>query len=476
MTSQPRRAAHSLISFTLAAALWGAAGCGAIGNFFAPSDERNVSGIADYGERPDVQDGNDLDPELESFWARVKDLGNLLPPNEAGRLQVNLRDLRVRLDRPAAELVLVIGHRLLDEADLGPYMRSGSLELALVLEQFAGEDLMRQLRQFVATKAADFPAFLSGSETVKPPDLLEEALKRADEILESFAATPEILPAAGNYSGPQLVRLSTPTPNARIYYTLDNSEPTEQSPQYSEPFLAGENLEFVAIKAVAFAPGMSPSSINLVTYTIATPQLSRPALSTPGGIYGQNLDLTVTVQDSAAVVRYTVDGATPTEQSPVFPSSLSLATEGTTTLKLRAFAPGKRASDVLVSSYTLDFHAPTFSPNSDLRAEDLTSTSFTIRWRLASDNLTASNDLIYQIAVAEDGAQIDSATKIRALTTACTGPTVPCVSGLIPALPSNGLAVIGVHPGTTYHYALIVRDRAGNIVHTGVMAVTTPSG
>lgn len=52
------------------------------------------------------------------------------------------------------------------------------------------------------------------------------------------------------------VTLSCKTPGATIHYTLDGSEPTEESPEYKEPFTLTESG---SIHARAFKKGMQPS-------------------------------------------------------------------------------------------------------------------------------------------------------------------------------------------------------------------------
>ena len=61
----------------------------------------------------------------------------------------------------------------------------------------------------------------------------------------------------------QLVQIDTATPGATIRYTLDDSEPTEASLQYSSPFeIAGD----VRLRARAFQPGWNPSAETVVTF------------------------------------------------------------------------------------------------------------------------------------------------------------------------------------------------------------------
>ncbi len=54
--------------------------------------------------------------------------------------------------------------------------------------------------------------------------------------IEFIVAEPNIEPEPGNYSEPIIVALQCPTPEAEIYYTLDDTEPTTESLVYTHPF------------------------------------------------------------------------------------------------------------------------------------------------------------------------------------------------------------------------------------------------
>ncbi len=71
-------------------------------------------------------------------------------------------------------------------------------------------------------------------------------------------------------------------------------------------------------------------------------RLSEPVLTPAGGMYDRSVTVTVSGGEGA-VLRYTLDGETPTEKSPVFPAS-GLEIKKTAPLRVRAF------SDTLVSS------------------------------------------------------------------------------------------------------------------------------
>ena len=77
------------------------------------------------------------------------------------------------------------------------------------------------------------------------------------------AGTPTFNPPAGVYNGPINVTLSSTTPGASIYYTLDGSNPTNQSTLYTAPIPVNANR---TIKAIAYATGFDPSYVATASY------------------------------------------------------------------------------------------------------------------------------------------------------------------------------------------------------------------
>jgi beta-glucanase (GH16 family) len=80
-----------------------------------------------------------------------------------------------------------------------------------------------------------------------------------------FTTTPAL-------NGAVVVTLSSATPGATIYYTVDGSAPTTSSPIYEAPFLVASNL---TVNAIATAAGDSNSSVASKTFApnIATDTL-----------------------------------------------------------------------------------------------------------------------------------------------------------------------------------------------------------
>lgn len=87
------------------------------------------------------------------------------------------------------------------------------------------------------------------------------------------AQPPMFLPGPREVAPGSVVILSSPDPNAIIYYTIDGWTPTESSAQYREPITITGNLE---IQAFAEVPGKAPSPIVAAGYTVHGAALPLP--------------------------------------------------------------------------------------------------------------------------------------------------------------------------------------------------------
>ena len=87
----------------------------------------------------------------------------------------------------------------------------------------------------------------------------------ASDITSYSVAAPTFSPEGGTYSEAQTVTISCATEGASIYYTLDGSDPDENSTQYSEPLNIGTTT---TVKAIAIKEGFISSDIITATYII----------------------------------------------------------------------------------------------------------------------------------------------------------------------------------------------------------------
>jgi hypothetical protein len=79
----------------------------------------------------------------------------------------------------------------------------------------------------------------------------------------SFVATPTVAPAAGLFTNSVTVTLADATPGATVYFTLDNSTPTTNSPIYTAPFVVSNTT---AVKVFAVKPGSISSPMIAATF------------------------------------------------------------------------------------------------------------------------------------------------------------------------------------------------------------------
>src|ERR1019366_4269239 len=128
-------------------------------------------------------------------------------------------------------------------------------------------------------------------------------------VTSSQAATPTFSPVAGTYVGSQSVAVSSSTPSATIYVTLDGSTPITGSPSYSSGprFLVRSNE---TIKAIATAPGYSQSAVASAVYIIQT-QAAAPTFSPGAGSYSGAQSVVASSTTPGAMIYYTTDGTTP---------------------------------------------------------------------------------------------------------------------------------------------------------------------
>jgi len=82
-----------------------------------------------------------------------------------------------------------------------------------------------------------------------------------------IAAQPTFSSPTGLYTAPISLTISSETPNASIYYTLDGSTPTTSSTPYTAPFTINQTT---TVKAIATASGYNNSSVASATYTFPT--------------------------------------------------------------------------------------------------------------------------------------------------------------------------------------------------------------
>ena len=104
------------------------------------------------------------------------------------------------------------------------------------------------------------------------------------------------------------------------------------------------------LKLKTYSAGLTPSNTVTAVYTIAE-RVARPVLTPTGGSFSGAITVTASTTTAGAILRYTLSGEDPTEQSPAVSGGISITASAL--LKVRAFRSGWRPSDVMAASYEI---------------------------------------------------------------------------------------------------------------------------
>ncbi len=166
--------------------------------------------------------------------------------------------------------------------------------------------------------------------------------------------SPVFTPAAGTYQSAQSVTIGMANPvTAIVHYTLDGTEPDQNSPIYSEAIELGAN-SVTTIKAKAFLADWTPSVTYEASYNITgTVSLAALSLSPAPGSYPtqQSVFYSGAPDPADAVIHFTTNGIDPTEEDPIFDSALNPPLDSSLNLKLRAFKEDWLPSAVITGNY-----------------------------------------------------------------------------------------------------------------------------
>ena len=134
--------------------------------------------------------------------------------------------------------------------------------------------------------------------------------------ISNAVATPTFTPAAGTYMSEQNVTLACATPDATIHYTLDGTDPDENSPVYTTPIAVNSDM---TIKAIAMKANWLNSAIAVASYVIHLPMtiaearlLENDQYATVQGVVTFMDGRNIYIQDAtAAIVLYLNNNTVP---------------------------------------------------------------------------------------------------------------------------------------------------------------------
>lgn len=177
-------------------------------------------------------------------------------------------------------------------------------------------------------------ALMSGDETPPPPPVPVE--------------TPVATPNGGKHMNNVTVMLECATEGASMHYTLDGTDPTSASTQYSSPLDLTKSctLKVIACKNDStFTDSKIFSANYIVTSPVATP------IATPnGGEFRNKVSVQLECATEGAVIYYTTDGTDPTLESEKYTNPINI----TKSCTLKALASKDFTnSEILSANYTI---------------------------------------------------------------------------------------------------------------------------
>ncbi len=150
---------------------------------------------------------------------------------------------------------------------------------------------------------------------------------------------PTIEPESGVYGGVVSVSMTGVHPFVNIHYTLDGSEPTTSSPEYTEQI----NLSSSAVvRAKAFSGSLIPSEIVSRLYTVLD-EPTAPTITPDSGDFSSNVSVSMSTPTAGAQIYYTTNGGEPTVTSNLYTGPFILGI-GFHTVKAASFLVGAEAS------------------------------------------------------------------------------------------------------------------------------------
>jgi alpha-tubulin suppressor-like RCC1 family protein len=280
------------------------------------------------------------------------------------------------------------------------------------------------------------------------------------------SATPTFSLASGTYLVDQSVVVATADPSATLHYTTDGSEPTTSSATLA----SGASVAITAtttLRVRGWRPNAPPSVIATAAYVL---KAVAPVVTPASGAYTAPLAVTASTSTAGASLRYTLDGAEPTDASPLYSGSVALSQ--TATVRLRAFKTGWSPSDSGQASYWISagvVPTPTMLPaGGTITTAPFVQLACTLEGAIirftqdGSDPTEASPAYIYPFAIG-----VTTTVKARAYR---AGYTPSAVASVTYTLPVSGVAAPSIAPGggryTTAVTVQIAGDAGATLTYT----------
>jgi len=169
-------------------------------------------------------------------------------------------------------------------------------------------------------------------------------------------AKPVINPAGGSYNETLTIFMHCPTYGAKIHYTLDGSEPTQESTEYTGMIQVNTNT---TLKAKAFKSGYGSSAVASEIYQFTSAAVEPVIITPPGGAFADAQQVSMSCATADAQIRFTLDGSDPDLSSTLYQEPIMVSS--TLSLKARAYAAGMLPGIITRADFSFALPLPIFS-------------------------------------------------------------------------------------------------------------------
>ena len=150
------------------------------------------------------------------------------------------------------------------------------------------------------------------------------------------ALPARFMPLPVTYQGEVYVTIFSETPNSVIRYTTDGTSPTISSPEF-EPGSFVQFLNPTQVRAIVFRNGLNSSPVAVADYQLRPYPVQ---FTPPNGTLNNYTAIQLSCATAGTTIRYTLDGSTPNETSPLYSGTNPFVLTKTTTVKAIAFKTG----------------------------------------------------------------------------------------------------------------------------------------
>ncbi|UCF32023.1 MAG: chitobiase/beta-hexosaminidase C-terminal domain-containing protein [bacterium] len=170
-------------------------------------------------------------------------------------------------------------------------------------------------------------------------------------LVDTTPPVVSAVPSPEEFKAGDLVRMQS-NEECIVYYTVDGSEPTERSSQYTEPLLLEMNtvLKFFAVDTQG-----NRSSTEVENYVVDSLAPTVKIYPDPG-LYASPLTVRLEVSEEAASVYYTLDGSLPDEKATPYRAPIILT--GDTLVRYFAVDRAGNRQEVQEARFVLDGAPP----------------------------------------------------------------------------------------------------------------------